>query len=418
MHTVVVGGGIIGVTTAYFLAKEGHAVTVIDKCPELGTDATGGNAGLISPGHSFAWASAMAPRMLIDALLGREAAIRVKPRFDRHLVSWGLQFMRECTNKRAAANTAVKFRIAQYGQAELDWLAEEEKIAFHHIKTGAVYVYRTEQSLAEGAEKMRLMRDYGLTVEVLDRKEVVALDPGLANAADLFAGGIHVPTDASGSSQLFTVELAKRCAEMGVEFRTGLAAQRFLVEGNDVTGIQTDAGMLRGDTYVLAAGVASPFLARTVGQRLPIYPVKGYSLTADVVDPDGVPQIGGVDESTLVAWSRMGDQMRVSSTAEFAGWDRDWKRSDFADILTTCKQLFGSAVDWERARMRACLRPMTPDGPPMIGRGKHRNLWYNTGHGNLGWTMGCGASRILTDLMAGRTPKLPMEGLQVRSFRR
>lgn len=418
MRTIVIGGGVIGVTTAYFLAKDGHEVTVVEKCPDLGTDATGGNAGLIAPGHSFAWASPAAPRMLIESLRGQATAIRVKPRLDPRLVTWGAQFLRECTTTRAIANTSIKLRLARYSQQLMDDLAAAEDIDYDHVASGAVYLHRTEEALRAGAEKMRVIEDYGLPLKVLDRHEVVALDPGLAGASQNFAGAIHVPTDASGNSQRFTEELAKRCSAVGAGFRTGVTARRFIVDGDRVTGVQTDAGLLTADTYVLAAGVASPSLAKTAGQRLPIYPAKGYSLTVDVVNPQEVPTVGGVDEGTLVAWSRMGDRMRISSTAEFAGYSRDWKFSDFDNIYRTGKELFGGALDWDRARMRSCLRPMTPDGPPILGRGKQRNLWYNTGHGHMGWTMACGSSRIVTDLMAGRRPELPTEPMGVRAYRR
>jgi D-amino-acid dehydrogenase len=215
---------------------------------------------------------------------------------------------------------------------------------------------------------------------------------------------------------MVTNQLADRCRARG-PVELGVTVDRLIADGDRVTGMLTSRGAMRGDVYVLASGVNSPFLSRTVGQRLPIYPAKGYSLTADIVDPDAAPTVGGVDEATLVAWSRFGDKLRMSSTAEFTGFDRDWKHSDFANILATGKEIFPGAVDWERARMRACLRPMTPDGPPIIGRGGHRNLYYNTGHGHMGWTMACGSSRILADLMVGRTPALDLRGMEVRSRR-
>lgn len=418
MRTVVVGGGVIGVTTAYYLAMDGNEVEVIEKCPDLGTDATGGNAGLIAPGHSFAWASPAAPKMLIASLRGEATAIRVKPRLDPRLVGWGLQFLRECTSARAVTNTAIKLRLARYSQLELDDLAVRESIDYDQVASGAIYLHRTPEALEAGASKMSVIETHGLPMKVLDRDAVVALDPGLARASSLFAGGIHVASDASGNSEKFTNALAARCAELGVVFRTGVSVNGFSVHDGRVVGLETSAGLITADRYVLSAGVASPALSRTAGQRLPIYPAKGYSLTADVLDPAAVPTIGGVDEATLVAWSRMGSQLRMSSTAEFAGYNRDWKFSDFDNMLATGKELFADAIDWERARMRSCLRPMTPDGPPILGRGKLSNLWYNTGHGHMGWTMACGSSRIVTDLMADRTPALPLEAMGVRAFRR
>jgi D-amino-acid dehydrogenase len=417
MKTIVLGGGVIGVTTAYYLAQEGHDVVVVEGRDSLGTDATGGNAGLIAPGHSFAWASPAAPKMLLASLRGEKTAIRVKPRLDAKLVTWGLQFLRECTPTRAEANTLVKLELCLYSQGLLDELAAAESIDYHHVQKGLAYLYRTEEELAAGVKKMELLRRNGVPMDVLDAEQVGKLDPAFASAGNTFAGAIHVTSDASGNSELFTQELAARCEALGVEFRLGVTAERFVVDGDRVTGVRTDAGLLTADNYVLALGIQSPFLARTAGQRLPMYPAKGYSMTADIIDPDAAPTVGGVDEATLVAWSRFGDQLRISSTAEFAGFNRDWKYSDFSNILKTGKEIFPGAVDWERARMRSCMRPMTPDGPPIIGRGKQANLYYNTGHGHMGWTMACGSSRIMADIVAGRTPALNLAPFQVRSHR-
>lgn len=418
MKTIVLGGGVIGVTTAYYLAQEGHDVVVVEKEDRLGTDATGGNAGLIAPGHSFAWASPAAPKMLLASLRGEATAIRVKPRLDAKLVNWGLQFLRECTPARAEANTLVKLNLCLYSQAQLNELADAERIEYEQVQKGVAYLYRSQQDLDAGVKKMDLLRRHGVPMNVLDADQVARLDPAFASARETFAGGIHVTSDATGNSELFTTELADRCKALGVEFRLGVTVQGFETDSQRVAGVKTDQGVLRGDNYVLALGIQSPFLSRTAGQRLPIYPAKGYSLTADIVDSDAAPTIGGVDEATLVAWSRFGDQLRMSSTAEFAGFNRDWKFSDFSNMLKTGREIFPEAVDWDRARMRSCMRPMTPDGPPIIGKGKQENLYYNTGHGHMGWTMACGSSRILADVMTGRTPALDLEPFKVRSHRK
>jgi D-amino-acid dehydrogenase len=417
MRTIVLGGGVIGVTTAYYLARDGHEVVVVEQEHKLGSLATGGNAGLIAPGHSFAWASPAAPRMLLDSLRGKATAIRLAPRFDARLIPWGVQFLRECTQRRAAANTLIKLELCKYSQACLDELATAENISYEQVRLGAVYLHRTPEALAAGVKKLDLLRRHGVPMKVLDPAQLAELDPAFAAAGQMFAGGIHVTSDASGNAELFTSELADRAKALGVRFEPGVTARRLVADGDRVAAVVTSKGEMRADSYVLALGIHSPFLSRTVGQRLPVYPAKGYSLTADVVNPGAAPTVGGVDEATLVAWSRQGDRLRISSTAEFAGYSRDWKYSDFATILATAREIFRDAADWDRARMRSCLRPMTPDGPPIIGRGRHRNLFYNTGHGHMGWTMACGSSRILADLMAGRTPALPLRGMEVRSHR-
>lgn len=418
MKTIVLGGGVIGVTTAYYLAREGRVVTVVEQRGVLGQDATGGNAGLIAPGHSFAWASPAAPGMLVRSLRGEATAIRVRPRLDPRLAVWGLQFLRECTSKRARLNTLIKLKLCQYSQAELDRLADEESLDYQQVRRGAFYLYRDERELEAGMAKMDLLSRHGQQFESLTAADLVRIDPAFGAAEGMLAGAIRCVSDASGNSELFTELLAERCRELGVEFRLGVTARRFVVDGNRVSGVETDQGTLTADDFVLALGVRSPFLSRTAGQRLPIYPAKGYSLTVPVADPAHAPMVPGVDEKTLVAWSRMGDRLRVSSTAEFSGYRRDWKPSDFANILSVGRELFPKAASWDDHIARSCLRPMTPDGPPIIGCGRRDNLYYNTGHGHMGWTMACGSGRILTDTMMGRPPAIDTAGMHVRAFRR
>jgi len=417
MKTVVLGAGVVGVTTAYYLARDGHEVTVVDQLSEVGQDATGGNAGLIAPGHSFAWASPAAPRMLLKSLRGEATAIRVKPRLDPRFLWWGAQFLRECTATRAGENTLVKLRLGQYSQGELDHLAGAESIDYQQVSRGACYLYRDPGEFELGWAKMELLRRHGMKMDVVTGPELATLDPALRPAQHAVARAIHVVSDASGNSELFTKTLADRCRAIGVKFQLGTTARRFVAESGRISAVETNQGALTADTFVLALGVRSPFLSRTAGQSLPIYPAKGYSLTVPVVDAEKAPTVPGVDEKTLVAWSRMGEQLRMSSTAEFAGYGRDWQPADFANILATGRELFPDAADWDKSRMRACLRPMTPDGPPILGRGKHDNLYYNTGHGHMGWTMACGSSRIVADLICGRRPALPLTGMRVRAFR-
>jgi D-amino-acid dehydrogenase len=418
MKTVVLGAGVIGVTTAYYLARGGHDVTVVEQRSEVGQDATGGNAGLIAPGHSFAWASPAAPRMLLKSLMGEATAIRVKLYLDLRLAWWGLQFLRECTSTRARVNTLIKLKLCQYSQGELNQLAAEESIDYQQVQRGAFYLYRDERELESGMARMQLLREHGVQMDTIPPQDLAELDPAFGQAHDVLAGAIHARSDASGNSELFTNALSERCRRLGVEFRLGTTARRFIVDGTRVCSVETDRGMLTADYFVLALGVRSPFLARTAGQRLPIYPAKGYSLTVPIDDPQKAPTVPGVDEKTLVAWSRMGDQLRMSSTAEFAGYSRDWSPSDFANILNTGKELFAAAANWDDHTARSCLRPMTPDGPPIIGRGKHDNLYYNTGHGHMGWTMACGSSRIVADQILGRRPAIDTNGMHVRALRR
>lgn len=420
MKTIVIGGGVVGVTTAYYLARDGHEVTVLEKAADLGTDATGGNAGLIAPSHSFAWASPQAPKMLVRSLMGEATAIRVKLSLNPRFLWWGMQFMRECTTKRARANTVIKLGLAQYSQAEMYRLEGAENLRYDVVKKGAIYLYRDERELEVGLGKMELLADHGQPIKRLSPDELVALDPAFKNAAEIVKGAIHGVADGSGNSEKFTAELAQVCRDtFGVTFVNGVTAERFVAQGDRITTLITDQGDYAADQFVLAAGIQSPILSRTVGQNIPVYPAKGFSITAQVADESVAPTLGGVDEKTLVAWSRLGDTLRISSTAQFDGYNRSFVTSDFDNIFTTAKELFPGAADWGNAQIRSCMRPMTPDGPPIVGTGwRHTNLHYNTGHGHMGWTMACGSSLLLADTIAGRTPALEMAPFKVRTRRK
>jgi D-amino-acid dehydrogenase len=412
VRVLVLGGGVVGVTTAYYLAREGAEVELVEGADALGTDATGGNAGLIAPGHSFAWASPRAPAMLMRSLLGQQTAIQLRLRVDPQLVRWGLRFLRECTADRARRNTLVKLRLCQYSQQQLDRVAREEQIDYLDTHTGVLYLYRDGAELELGAARMQLLADHGQECRVLDAAGVVAVEPAFAQVRDQIAGAVYAPTDASGNAEVFTSRLAAACERHGVQIRLSTVVRALRADGARVTGVVTDAGVLTADVYVLALGVGSPAIARTIGVTLPIYPAKGYTVTFPA--QNGAPSVGGVDEALLVAWARFGDTLRMTSTAEFAGFDRTVKETSFGNIMRVGRELFPDAADYTAGERRACLRPMTPDGPPVLGRGRHANLFFNTGHGHMGWTMACGSSRAVADLIQGRQPGLDLTGHEYR----
>jgi D-amino-acid dehydrogenase len=415
MKTLILGGGIVGVTTAYYLAKEGREVALVEEKEGLGLEATAGNAGIIAPGHSFAWASPRAPGQLWRSLLGKETAIRVRLKPDLRLYTWGWRFLRECTADRARRNTLVKLRLCQYSQALLTELARSEGIQYHALTEGALYVFRDPAELEVGMKKMALLAEHGQKHEILDANAVAKLDPVFEPVKHKIAGAIRDVTDASGDARLFTENLARVCRErLGVTFQLGTRVTALRAEGDRVVGAVTDRGVLTADTYVLALGVNSPIVARTVAVKLAIYPAKGYSSTFPLKRGGLAPTFPGVDEQWLVGWSRFGDRLRLTSTAEFAGYDWGWTPRDFNNILRLARDLLPDAADYGKGEYRACLRPMTPDGPPILGTGRHRNLFFNAGHGHMGWTMACGTARIVADLMIGRKPSLDPAGLTPR----
>ncbi|MGH7348726.1 MAG: FAD-dependent oxidoreductase [Candidatus Rokuibacteriota bacterium] len=415
MKTLVLGGGVVGVTTAYFLAKAGHEVTIVEEKDGLGQEASAGNAGIIAPGHSFAWASPKAPAMLLRSLRGDETAIRVRLAPDPHLYAWGLRFLRECTPARARRNTLIKLRLCQYSQRVMNELVQAEGLEYHAVTRGALYLYRDPALLEAGIKKMAFLAEHGQKQEILDASGVARLDPAFEPATRKIAGAIRDLGDSSGDSRLFTESLATLCRErLGVTVKLGSRVTALRAEGDRIDAVITSDAVLAADNYVLALGVGSPIVARTAEVSLPIYPAKGYSSTFPLKPGGLAPTVPGVDEQWLVGWSRLGDRLRLTSTAEFAGYDWSWTPRDFNNVLRFARDIFPDAVDYDRGEYRACLRPTTPAGPPILGLGRHRNLFFNCGHGHMGWTMACGTARIVADLMNARMPELDLEGLTPR----
>jgi D-amino-acid dehydrogenase len=402
----IIGAGVVGVASAHALAERGHNVHVYDRRPEIASDTSASTAGLIAPGHSYAWASPTAPRMLLRSLLGADTSIKVRPRADADLIRWGLRFLRECTPSRSRANTLAKLELARYSQRLTDELAHREGLQFCHTGSGVLYLYRDESELRVAERSSALLRENGRNQTILDADQITAVEPALSRSRARFAGAIHDTSDATGDPQRFAVALAESCRALGVRFNLSTTITAMTTDGSSITRISTADGDVSADAVVLAAGAASPLLTRTMGIRIAVYPAKGYTLTATIKDPDQAPHVGGIDERSLVAWSRFGTDIRMSATAEFVGYDRSSTPSDYAGIIAAGEQLFPGAIDWDTARYRTGLRPMTPDGPPLIGLGRHDNLFFNTGHGHVGWTMACGSARMLADLIEGRRPDI------------
>ncbi len=411
----MLGGGVVGVATAYFLARAGHEVTILEEKDGLGLEASAGNAGIIAPGHSFAWASPAAPAMLLRSLRGDETAIRVRLTADPQLYAWGARFLRECIPARARRNTLIKLRLCQYSQRVMNELVRAEGIEYHAVARGALYLYRDPALLGAGIKKMALLAEHGQKQEILDPAGVAKLDPVFEPVQAKIAGAIRDLGDSSGDSRLFTERLGAFCRDrLGVTIKLGARVVALRTGGDRIDAVVTTDGTLTAESYVLALGVGSALVARTAGVSLPIYPAKGYSSTFPLRPGGLAPTVPGVDEQWLVGWSRLGDRLRLTSTAEFAGYDWGWTPRDFNNILRFARDVFPDAVDFDRGEYRACLRPMTPDGPPILGLGRYRNLFFNCGHGHMGWTMACGTGRIVADLMSGRMPELDLEGLTPR----
>ncbi|HEY1453830.1 MAG TPA: D-amino acid dehydrogenase [Roseiarcus sp.] len=411
MRIVVLGGGVVGVTTAYQLQRDGHEVVVIERNPEVASGASFGNAGMIAPGHSFVWSSPRAPIILAKSLVLKDQALRFRLSADPRLYAWTWGFIKECTAARARRNTLLKHRLTAYSQTVLDQVVADEAIDYDRNTRGILYFYRSQKALDGGVEHMKLLESDGQAIKALTRDQVISLEPSLTHAWEKIAGAILCPTDETGDCAKFTRALAARIVERGGVIVSRATVSALATDGDKVTHAMTDRGPSAGDAYVLALGAESPILARRLGLRLPIYPVKGYSLTIPVGAAKSPPAIACLDEHNLVAISRFRDRLRITATAEFAGYDASHKPSDFAFMKRVTQELFPDGAEYDRAEMWAGLRPMTPTNLPLIGRRRFKNLILNCGHGHIGWTMSHGSARIAADLIAGRAPAIPMDGL-------
>lgn len=411
MKTVVLGGGIIGVTTAYYLTRAGVDVVVVDRQANVAMETSSVNTGVCAPGHSFAWASPSAPRTLFRSLYDKSAKIWMHPsKFDREMASWLVKFMAECTNAKSRENTLTKYRLSTYSRDLLLEAIDSERISYNQSPPGMLYLYRNEEKLEAALGVMQLLIERGENQRRVDAAEVLRIEPGLSGAKSHIGGAVYGPDDRGGECRAFAERLASTIIDRGGSFMFETQINGLEMSGNCVTGVYTDKGLVRGDNYVLAMGSRSTSFARQCGLKIPVYPIKGYSVTARVSDDSSVPTISGVDEETLVAWSRIGDRVRLTSTADVVGHDNSMKPTDFSNIVELGGRLF-PGIDFKSAHYDVGFRPMTPDGPPGIGLMGPSNLYLNVGHGHLGFTMSCGSGKIVSDLITGESPDIDLAGI-------
>ncbi|MCP5080967.1 MAG: FAD-dependent oxidoreductase [Alphaproteobacteria bacterium] len=411
MKALVLGAGLAGVTTAYELLKDGWQVEVVDREQQPAMLTSYANAGLFAPGHAYAWSSPAAPKILLRSLWRNDQALRFKPSLDPALWSWMVKFLGQCTAERAAINTSRKAKLCSYSQEIFHANQADQNVDYDGNTGGLIFFYRTPEAFEAACAKSNLLSDNGVEIERLDAAGVVAKDPALESFKSNIAGALYSPNDESGDAHKFTQELGKVLQARGVTFHWETDITGIKPDGDQVSAITTNKGDMSADIFVLCLGVYAPHLARHLGVNLPIYPVKGYSVTVPVAGRNNPPTLGGVDEENLVAYCPMGERMRVTATAEFSGYDRNHSPADFRHMLNVVKDLFPDAADYSKPDYWAGLRPMTPEGSPIFGRARHQNFWYNTGLGHMGWTMSHGGARITADLIAGNTPEIDLDGM-------
>jgi D-amino-acid dehydrogenase len=410
MKVIVLGAGVIGTTSAWYLAQAGHEVLVVDRRPQPGLETSFANGGQISVSHSEPWANPTAPLQILRWLGREDAPLLFRPRLDREQWLWGARFLLECLPARTRRNTTQALALAIYSREQLQELRSQTGIAYDAQTRGILHLYEERREFAHARAQVEFLRSHGLDVCLRTPEECIAIEPALQHAVRRFAGAAYARTDESGDASMFTRNLADLCRRHGVDFRFNTNITRIECEKGIATRVVVDdeGGVeqsMRADAYVVALGSYSPLLLRPIGLALPVYPVKGYSITLAVQPGDEAPYTSLTDHSRKIVFSRLGERLRVAGTAELNGYDTEINTVRCEALVRRCVELFPAVGRARDVQFWTGLRPATPSNLPIIGRSKLPNVYLNTGHGTLGWTLSCGSGRALADILSGRRPE-------------
>jgi D-amino-acid dehydrogenase len=421
MRVLVLGSGVVGVASAYYLAKQGMEVAVIDRQPAPGLETSFANAGQISPGYSAPWAAPGIPLKALKWMFQRHAPLSIRPDGSLWQLQWMAQMLRNCTSARYEMNKERMVRLAEYSRDCLDLLRESTHIQYEARTLGTLQVFRTQKQLDAAQQDIEILKRCGVNYELLDPVGCAIAEPALTRVKEKLEGGLRLPGDETGDCQLFTTNLAQEARKLGVQFRQEVIVKRIAKHQGKITGVVIEANgkedILQADQYVVALGSYSRELMQALQIDIPVYPVKGYSLTIPVINAGASPVSTVMDETYKVAITRFDERIRVGGMAELAGFDLSLNPKRRETLEMVVNSLFPDAGDVINASFWTGLRPMTPDGTPIIGRASQQsglsNLWLNTGHGTLGWTMACGSGQVLADLVAERTPAIRSDDLNL-----
>lgn len=422
MKILVLGSGVVGVTSAYYLAKQGFEVTVIDRQPAVGLETSYANAGQISPGYSAPWAAPGVPMKALKWLFQRHAPLAIKPDLTLWQLQWTFKLLQNCTAKHYDINKERMVRLAEYSRDCLGDLRAETGIAYEGRTRGTLQVFRTQKQLDAEAKDIAVLTRIGVPFEHLDPDGCARVEPALEGVKHQLLGGLRLPHDETGDCQLFTTNLAEKAKALGVKFIQNVTINRLIIEHGKLSGVEihadNDIQILKADQYVVALGSYSRQLMLGLGLEIPVYPVKGYSLTVPVTNAAMAPVSTVMDETYKVAITRFDDRIRVGGMAELAGFDLSLNPRRRETLEMVLGSLFPNGGDMSKSLFWTGLRPMTPDGTPIIGKASARlnNVWLNTGHGTLGWTMACGSGQLLADLVANKRAAIQSEDFALTRY--
>lgn len=416
MKILILGSGVIGTTAAYYLARDGHQVTVLDRQPGPALETSFANAGEVSPGYAAPWAGPGVPLKAVKWLLMHHSPLVIKPMLDPAMWRWGLAMLRNCTDARYRVNKARMLRLAEYSRDCLKALRAETGIRYDERTQGTLQLFRTQKQLDGTAKDIEVLQQHGVPYQLLDREGYLRYEPALATVKEKLVGALRLPGDETGDCLLFTQALAAKAQALGAVFRFGVNVRVLTTNEERITGADTDQGLQQADRVLLALGSHSTAMLRPLGLDIPVYPVKGYSITLPITDAAHAPESTLMDETHKVAVTRLGDRIRVGGTAQLSGFNLDLDAARRRTLEFVVTDLFPQGGDVTRAEFWCGLRPMTPDGTPLVGPTLVQGLWLATGHGTLGWTMAAGTGQLLADWMAGRRTAIDTEGLGMARY--
>lgn len=415
MKVIVMGAGVIGTTTAYYLAKSGADVTVIDRQPVPAQETSFANAGQISPGYSTPWAAPGIPFKAMKWMLEKHAPLSIKPDGSLWQWRWMFRMLGECNSHRYAINKARMMRLAEYSRECLKALREHTGLQYEQRTGGTLQLFRTQQQIDSTMRDTQVLEECGVPYELLQANELIRAEPALAYSQASLVGGLRLPNDETGDCHLFTRRLADLACHEGVRFQFNQSVDRIETQGDRVTAIHCGNERLTADRYVVALASDSRQLLLPAGIALPVYPVKGYSLTIPLLDASRAPVSTVLDETYKIAVTRFDQRIRVGGMAELSGFDLSLNPDRRATLEMVVSDLFPGG-DLKRAVFWTGLRPMTPDSTPIVGGTRLDNLFLNTGHGTLGWTMACGSGKLMSDLVLNKMPEIDVDGLDVSRY--
>ena len=415
MRVIVLGSGVIGVASAYYLAQQGAQVTVLDRQTGPAEETSFGNAGQISPGYSTPWAAPGIPFKAVKWMFQHHAPLAINIDGSMWQLQWMAQMLKNCNPNSYAINKERMTRVAEYSRDCLRELRKETGISYENRSKGTLQVFRNEAQLEMVQRDIAVLKECGVPHELLLKDDLAKVEPALEHAKDKLVGGLHLPNDETGDCYLFTNALANLAQDLGVEFKFNQNVEKLVVEGDEIKGVVVNGEVLTADRYVLAFGSYSRNFLKPLELNLPVYPVKGYSLTIPIIDAKFAPQSTVLDETYKIAITRFDQRIRVGGMAELSGFNHGLNnaRRDTLEMVT--QDLFPGG-DLAQASFWTGLRPMTPDSTPIIGATRFKNLFLNTGHGTLGWTMACGSGKLISDLVMNHKTEISTEGLSIKRY--